>query len=157
MNGNKHNKHCEAIAKELQAIADGLCVLVDGEIVEVEEDDNGKEYAETGWNEETKIYHTEDGETITINGKQFETEVSDMDTASMWDYFNDFLDVDWIVNSNKEYKACRIMIAWGGPNIYVNTWDGCIELYWWTESGKAWLSKEVCETIDEAMEEIYYC
>lgn len=145
MNRNEHDKTCKQIADELQRIADGDCIMIDGEFVGIEVDDNNNEYAK-----HHDEYYTEYGDAITIDGVEHQTnEVDYWKTATMYDFFDDYYDINYITDSYKEYKACRIMIACGGPNIYVNTWDGCVELYWWTESGKAWLPREVCDEIDD--------
>ena len=157
MYNKEHNAHCESIAKELTKIANGDYITFDGgDWYEPELDDNGVEYAVDS--SEPKTYYTEQGtELITINGETIETTEVCFYPVSMWDYFDDFLDIDYICNYQKEYKACRIMIAWGGPNIYVNTWDAQVELYWWNESGNAYLTRDVCDQIDEFAEELFNC
>ena len=93
-----------------------------------------------------------DGEELT------EEQMDDIEEATLYDYFEDgVLDVDYIVNSQKEYKACRILIAYGGPNIYINTFSRELELYWWTESEKIELDSDICNMIDEYMEELFNC
>lgn len=87
-----------------------------------------------------------------------EEQIDDLEEATLYDYFDEsILDVDFIVDSNKEYKACRIMVAFGGPNIYINTFRREIELYWWTESEKIELDSDICNMIDEYMEELFNC
>lgn len=131
---NKHDKHCKAIADRLEAIADGRLYKCP-ECGEYVEDNN---------------LFCECGRQVDLIG----TEESDpWEQVSFYDYFENALDIDYIVNSNKEYKACRIMVAYGGPNIYINTWERKVELYWWTESGSFWLSGDTCDAINELAEE----
>jgi hypothetical protein len=80
---------------------------------------------------------------------------TEIEPASAWDYFDEYYNLDYVIDCNLEYTACRVMVACGGPNIYINTWDKCVELYWWTESGKAYLPGYVCDYIDEYFSEIY--
>lgn len=84
-------------------------------------------------------------------------DVDDYEQVSLYDYFADMLDIDWILDSNRDYKACRIMVACGGPNIYINTWDKLVELYWWTESAKYPLSYQAAAAVDEWAEEWWNC
>lgn len=77
--------------------------------------------------------------------------------VTFWDYFGDALDINYITNAKKEYIACRIMVAYGGPNIYVNTWDGKVELRWWTDSAEFWISRDTCNAIDEWAEDYFNC
>jgi hypothetical protein len=61
------------------------------------------------------------------------------------------------LDSNREYKAVRLMVACGGPNIYVNTWERCVELYWWTESARFDLLSSTRDAIDKWAAELWSC
>ena len=135
---NKHNEHCKAIADTLEAIADGRLYKCP-ECGEYVEDNN--------------LFWT-CGCQVDLIGSE---ESDPWEQVSFYDYFENALDIDYIVNSSKEYKACRIMVAWGGPNKYINTSDRKVELYWWTESGSFYLSGDTCDAIDEWAEENFAC
>ena len=47
---------------------------------------------------------------------------------AIWMY--DVYDVEWITYQDHSYKAARLMVAGGGPNIWVNTQDGTVDGYW---------------------------
>ena len=94
------------------------------------------------------IYIMPDGEKI----PQDELEV-----ATIGDYFDDFYDVDYVVGSDKKYKACRVLVAYGGPNIYIDTWDGKVQLEWWGEHAEAYIPDDLCGAIDEFFEMLYEC
>ncbi len=83
--------------------------------------------------------------------------VHDLEQLSMWDYFSDILDVNWILNSKREYKACRLLVAFGGPNIYVDTLSGYVELYWWTDTARYKLRSDTLCAIDEWAEVWFKC
>ena len=42
-------------------------------------------------------------------------------------------DIEWITYNDHSYKAARLMVAGGGPNIWVNTQDGTVDGYWGTD------------------------
>lgn len=84
-------------------------------------------------------------------------EVDDWDECGIYDYLDDILDIDFTINSRKEYKACRILVAYGGPNIYIDTLSGAVELYWWTDRTKYYLDGDTINAIDEWAEEYYNC
>lgn len=85
-------------------------------------------------------------------------DVDDFEQLSLYDYFDgDVLDIDYLVNYQKEYKGVRILVAWGGPNIYIDTISGNVELYWWTESAKYRMRSDVIDAIDEWAEEYFNC
>lgn len=50
---------------------------------------------------------------------------------SGFDYLNDALDIQYIVTGQGEYIGARILVAFGGPNIWVNTHTGTVEGYWY--------------------------
>ena len=47
---------------------------------------------------------------------------------AIWMY--DVYDIDWITHNDHSYKAARLMVAGGGPNIWVNTQTEMVEGYW---------------------------
>ena len=138
---NENFEHCLSIAKELEKIAAG-------ELFKCPECGEWIAEADCEYNEAHDVITCECG--ADLNSE-------DLEPVSMWDYFEDALDIDYVINSRKEYQACRIMIACGGPNIYVNTWDKRVELYWWTESAEANLSYRVCDEINEYFSELWTC
>lgn len=81
----------------------------------------------------------------------------DLEPQSLIDYFTDALDIEYRIGSDREYRSARIMVAFGGPNIYIDTKSGKVELYWWNEEGESWIDDEVVNAIDEFMEELYNC
>ena len=133
---NKYQKHCESIANKLEAISEGLlCKCPEcGDYVLAD-------LQTCGCGHKAQLLSNDESEP--------------WEQVSFYDYFEDALDIDYIVNSNKQYKACRIMVAFGGPNIYVNTWERKVELYWWSESASCSLSYDVCEAIDNWAEEYF--
>ena len=84
-------------------------------------------------------------------------DVSNWDPCSLYDYFDDFLDIDFISNCWKEYKACRVLVAFGGPNIYIDTLSGAVELYWWSDRASFPLSRDTMDAVDEWAEDYYNC
>ena len=51
--------------------------------------------------------------------------------ASHWfDDGNDVYDIEWITHQDKSYKAARLMVAGGGPNIWVTLQTGTVDGYW---------------------------
>lgn len=140
---NENYEHVKAIANELEELVNNEYVSFNGDFYKVEEDENGDRYA----NVDGVIYKEGDEE----------NDLNDLDYFGIWDYFEDCYDIEYTCDAQKEYKAVRIMIACGGPNIYVNTRSGDVELYWWTETARYPLAKEVIEEIDGFFEEQFNC
>ena len=79
----------------------------------------------------------------------------DCKSNSGFDYLNDVLDITYHVTSSKEYKAAEVLVAFGGPNIYINTSTNTVEGYWWSDRASASFNDNL--GLDEALEELYNC
>ena len=52
----------------------------------------------------------------------------DDDTAHDW--MEDVYNIEWITHQDKTYKAARLLVAGGGPNIWVNLQTDTVDGYW---------------------------
>ena len=52
----------------------------------------------------------------------------DSRTASAW--MEDVYDIEWITYRDGSYKAARLLVAGGGPTIWVNVYTNEVEGYW---------------------------
>lgn len=80
----------------------------------------------------------------------------DGEPMSAFDYLQDALDIEYIVNGKREVLGARILVAFGGPNIWINTRTKQVEGYWW---GDTCLMSYDHDNIglDEALEELFNC
>ena len=149
-NANKENQETvNRIRDELRALVNGNYRNVDGQPVEVQQDNNGYDFLEIDG-----VIYTENPDTDDENAR----ELDELDPFTLADYLNkNALDINYITDAQKNYKACRILIAYGGPNIYINTFNGKVELFWWNEEAAAFLDDDVIEEIDAYQEEIFNC
>lgn len=74
---------------------------------------------------------------------------------SAYDYLEDVLDINYIVGSSGSYKGAKILVCFGGPNIWVDTDEGLIKGYWWGESVRISFYDRI--GLDDALEELYAC
>lgn len=74
---------------------------------------------------------------------------------SAFDYLQDALDIEYIVNSKGEYLGARVLVAFGGPNIWVNTRTGTVEGAWWADRASASFTDTV--GLDDALSELWAC
>ena len=77
--------------------------------------------------------------------------------TSLYDYFNDVLDFEYTINRDKTYKAVKIWVTLGGPNICIDTNYNEIRGFWGSDRESAWLPSEIAEEIDNIFEELYNC
>ncbi len=71
------------------------------------------------------------------------------------DYLQDVLDIEYVVNGDGGYKGARVLVAFGGPNIWINTRTSQIEGAWWQDSCR--VSFDDAIGLDDALSEIYAC
>ena len=150
---DKNLEYVNEIVETMEKYASGDFFIWNGELFPVDKDEFCKLDGCTIQQENVcgnihLFYIMPDGETI------FE---GDIEIATIGDYFDDFYDVDYIVGSDKKYKACRVLVAFGGPNIYVDTWEKQIQLFWWSNTATADIPYDLCEQIDEFFETLYNC
>ena len=55
-------------------------------------------------------------------------DISGQETVSQW--MEDVYNIEWITHQDHTYKAARLLVAGGGPNIWVNLQDMNVEGYW---------------------------
>lgn len=72
----------------------------------------------------------------------------DWEQVTVYDYFDDVYDVRYVLDGNMEYVAVRLMVACGGPNIWVDTETGSVELYWWGDRASYPLTSSTVAEID---------
>lgn len=77
--------------------------------------------------------------------------------TSLYDYFNDVLDYEFTINADKTYKAVKIWVTLGGPNICIDTNYNEIRGFWGSDRESVWLPSEIAEEIDNIFEELYNC
>lgn len=104
----------------------------------------------------SREYYKIDGECVDKDSIDDDDE-NDYEEYTIWDYFADCLDIEYVVHADKTYKGVRVMITCGGPNIYVNTMTNKVELYWWSDEASYPISKRVADEIDTYFEDLYNC
>ena len=69
------------------------------------------------------------------------------------------LDIQYIVDKDKKYLGSRVLVAFGGPNIWINTQYKEVQGYWASEKATAQYynvpSKYDADELDELAEEYY--
>lgn len=73
----------------------------------------------------------------------------------LYDYLANALDYEFTVGSRKEYKSAKIWVTLGGPNMWIDTAERAVKLAWATDREEYPLTYDVCDEIDEIMQEIY--
>ena len=118
------NEMCKGIAEELEKFAAG-------EMFKCEECGH---IAEPG----------EDGECENCGSTELEA-------LGVYDWLEDVLDIEYTISGRGEYLGARVMVTCGGPNIYVNTRAGRVELFWWGDRADWAIEPDAVEALDQIM------
>ena len=134
----ENRETCRRIAEDLDAIAFGRVYRCPecGELITIEEGQDVPTHCD---------------------GCGADFDETDAEQYSMCDYFTDALDVEYRIGSDREYRSVQVMIACGGPNIYVDTASKAVELYWRTDRAKYYLLSDTVDAIDECFRELFEC
>ena len=86
-------------------------------------------------------------------GKEIKTKEGDDFTVDLW--MEGVYNIEWITHQDHTYKAARLLVAGGGPNIWVNLQDMNVEGYW----GGDRVIEPFIDNIglDDYLEEIHGC
>jgi hypothetical protein len=74
---------------------------------------------------------------------------------SMYDWLNDQLDIEYTITAKGEYKHGCVTTGTGGPYIEVDTGRRLVLGYRGIDTADAYVSSDTCNTLDEALEEMY--
>ena len=64
-------------------------------------------------------------------------------------------DIEWITHNDKSYKAARLLVAGGGPNIWVNLQTNTVDGYWGCDKVTWGFVDNI--GLDDYLEEMYGC
>lgn len=133
---------CKRIAEEIERIENGNCYRCPTccEIIEWDNDQ-----------------YNDDETTYICPCCNHAVDESELEPFTLYDYFNDVFDIEYRIGSDKEFRSVQIMVACGGPNIYVDTAEKAVLLYWWADKARYYISDEAAEAINQIFEEYYNC
>ena len=67
----------------------------------------------------------------------------------------DVYDIQWITFRDRSYKAARLMVAGGGPTVWVNLQDKTVDGYWASDRViEPWIDEI---GLDDYLEELHAC
>jgi hypothetical protein len=145
------------LLNQVQHIADSIANgYYDKDCLEVMQEDNLEEL--NTW----YVYDHTNNEVI--DNEWFETEKEAQDyldahqgvLVSAYDYLQDALDIEYVIGSDKRYLGARVLVTFGGPNIWINTRTKQVEGYWWGESAIVSYNTDEMD-LDSALEDLYNC
>ena len=141
----ENRERCRHISDELDAFAQGRAYRCPecGEVIEI--DDLDELEAENA-----------DGATVYRLPCGCETEC-EPEQLTLCDYFEDALDVEYRCDGRREYRSVSVMVTCGGPNIYIDTDENAVLLYWWGDRARYDLDMDTAAAVDEWAQEHWAC
>lgn len=91
----------------------------------------------------------------TLENPELLEENEDGEPSTAIDYICDALDIEYIVSSKKEFLGARILVCFGGPNVWINTKTDTVEGYWWGDECSMPYTDEL--GLHDAAEELFNC
>ena len=88
----------------------------------------------------------------TIERGEYETESEE--GCNAYDYLSTALDFQWIVQNDLTFIGARILVAFGGPNVWIDTNKKKVEGFWWGDYASADYSDDSLG-LQECVEELY--
>ena len=88
----------------------------------------------------------EDGETCPDCGDA-------MYGMSAGDYLTTALDLEYTVNSDREYIGASVLVCFGGPSVTINTRFSRVEGHWWGDTHTVRFNDEM--GLDEYLKELF--
>ena len=71
------------------------------------------------------------------------------------DFMEGVYDIEWITYNDKSYKAARLLVAGGGPNIWVNLQTNTVDGYWGCDKVTWGFVDNI--GLDDYLEELHAC
>lgn len=71
-----------------------------------------------------------------------------------YDYLSDALDIRWIVQNDLAFIGARVLVAFGGPNVWIDTTTQKVEGSWWGDYAEARYHNDPMG-LNEALEDLY--
>lgn len=90
-----------------------------------------------------------------IDQEAFDNGETSSPELTAFDYLRDVLDIMYIVNSNKEYQGALIQLAWGGPNVWLDTMDRTLIVSWGSDRVRRPVPLAFCDYLDETLAELF--
>lgn len=99
--------------------------------------------------------HVDNIESMLSNGFPEDELNFDGDPYSAFDYLAEALDIEYIIDRDRNYLGARVLVSFGGPNIWINTRTKTVEGYWWSDKYSTGYIDNI--GLDDAIRELYEC
>lgn len=109
--------------------------------------------------------HTVCGEPVEIDRDEQDTYCAECDErigfdevegiATAYDYLEDALDIRYLINADRTFRAGQVAITLGGPNVWIDTEARELQVYWGGDCERRHLPADFVNGIDDALAEMW--
>lgn len=148
-NYENNRNHCKAIAEEIELFTNGNGY----KCPHCEQVHSFDDY-------EQSEHENENGNVCyTCPNCGGDVDESELEAVSIYDYFErtEIYDIEYRIGSDKEYRSVALMVACGGPNIFIDTKSKLVHLHWWTEYAEYPLDYDAVDEIDNYFTDLFNC
>jgi hypothetical protein len=96
-----------------------------------------------------------DGEIVDASEVDDDTDAEVVEGIEAFCEYYDIYNVRYVVGGDLEFIGAAYMIACGGPNVWIDTLESRVEVYWGFEQGTADLPRDINAEIEEMAEMEY--
>lgn len=112
-------------------------------------DEDGTSLEGLGWD-----YNEDDHIWIDPDGNEHDPHTSHVIRQETgFDYLNDVLDIEYRIGADRKYKSGEVLIAFGGPNVWIDTKTNTVCGAWWGDKFSVPYTDKI--GLDDALEELY--
>ena len=94
-------------------------------------------------------------ETVRTTAEDLEKIIAESDYEELADYLEDVFDVKITIDGDLKFDSVKICLAFGGPNIYLDTATSKIEGCWGNSEFYAYISEDVINAVDDYFKNYY--
>tara|TARA_R100001509_G_scaffold105070_1_gene62066 strand:+ start:242 stop:586 length:345 start_codon:yes stop_codon:yes gene_type:complete len=73
--------------------------------------------------------------------------------VSAYDYLDKVYDIEWITHRDHTYRAAMLLVAGGGPTVWINTMTNTVEGSWWGDTFNYFYTDKI--DLDECLREMH--
>lgn len=88
-------------------------------------------------------------------GDPFGTDPDTNEPLTAYDYLEDVLDIEYRVGSDGKYRSAKVLVGFGGPNVWIDTQREQVGVSWYCDPVYRDLPVEFCRELDEALAELW--
>ena len=79
----------------------------------------------------------------------------ELGSMDAWSYVTDALDIEYMVSGDGSYLGARILVCFGGPNVWIDTRYNRVIGHWWADSHSAPFTDVM--GLDDVCQELWEC